>query len=101
MLDQICNHDLYELIQHGPVIDHDTRMEQLGYIKDRLVFEYFYDRMMDIGVHRILCDLYYKIKTKNDWLKAKKLKKKVYQKIELHESHFIGRKSNENNRTID
>jgi hypothetical protein len=57
MLDQIYNHDQYELIQHDQVIDHDVVMVQLDYIKDRLVFEHFYDEMMDIDVHHILYDL--------------------------------------------
>ncbi len=57
MLDQIYNHDQYELIQHDQVIDHDVVMGQLDYIMDRLVLEHFYDEMMDIDVHHTLYDL--------------------------------------------
>jgi hypothetical protein len=44
------------------VIDRDIDRELLDYIKDKLGFEHFYDRMKDIHVQRILYDLYYKEK---------------------------------------
>jgi hypothetical protein len=58
MLDLIYNLDLYVLIRHDLVIDHDIDMVLLDYIKDKREFEYFFDVMMNIDVHRILYDLY-------------------------------------------
>lgn len=93
MRDQIYNHGQYELIQHDQVTDLDIHTEQLDCIKDRSVFEYFYDMMMHIDVHYILYGLYYEKKKK--LIKIKHLK--LYQNIELHESHFIGKKSKKMN----
>jgi len=58
MLDPIYNRDRCVLKLYGQEIHCDLPMKQLDYRVDKLVFEYFYDEMMDIDVHHIEYDLY-------------------------------------------